>query len=279
MKRRAVLTGLAAAALSQGVGAATSAVWPFRIPTNRRQLLIAGSRMMLGMNEALGREFVKRNPLVDVVVEPSGSLPALIALKRGAIDLAAVDRNFRAAEDAEGISNFLVARNGLGVMVHRSSPLKSLTYAQARDVFAGAIVNWQLLGGPNAPITVVTRVRGAPGRQFMEEVILGGNDIVRTAIDVVASADVVKRVAADARAIGFIALKDRQAADPVNYLAIDDVAPSRETILSNRYPFTQSLYLVEHHNRPAPTGQFIRFACSEAGQRIVEQQGLIATYA
>ena len=146
-------------------------------------------------------------------------------------------------------------------------------------MFAGAIVNWQLLGGPNAPITVVTRVRGAPGRQFMEEVILGGNDIVRTAIDVVASADVVKRVAADARAIGFIALKDRQAADPVNYLAIDDVAPSRETILSNRYPFTQSLYLVEHHNRPAPTGQFIRFACSEAGQRIVEQQGLIATYA
>ena len=72
------------------------------------------------------------------VVERGGSLPACIAARRGAIDLAAMTRPLSDSEDDAGARQYLVARDRIGVIVHRTLPVAGLTQAQVRGLFAGA---------------------------------------------------------------------------------------------------------------------------------------------
>ena len=267
-------------ALALGTAAADCAAfdWPFRTGNKRKSLLLAGSNTMLALNQALAAEFSKLHPLVDVVVEKGGSLPGLIALKRGAIDIAAMARDITALEDETRILNFLIARNDITIVVNRKLPVKSLSRGQIRALLTGAITNWKQVGGPNAPIHVVSRIRGSTSRQFVEEVVLGGRDITASARNLPSAQKLAESVAADPYAIGFISLKDSKGIADVSSLQVDGVTASRRTVLSDRYPYTQSLYLVLSGKKDGPASDFVAFARSPAGQAIVEQQRMVPVY-
>lgn len=252
--------------------------WPFSRRAAREPLLIAGSGTMGELSAALAEAFVKRNPHVDVVVEHGGSLSALIALKRGSVDVAAMSRDLRDLDDQKDVRNFLVARNGVGVVVHARSPLRNLGSAQLRSVFDGTVRNWNVMGGPSQPVQVVTRKRGTPARQFVEEVVLGGGDIAPGALEMDTPEQVVQAVQANPAAIGFILLKDLRDTDQVRLLDVDGIPAKRETILSGRYPLTQSLYYVVTGNANSLAHRFVAFACSPQGQTIVDAQHLVRTF-
>ena len=107
--------------------------------------------------------FSKLQPDTDVVVESGGSLSALIALKRGSVDVAAMDRDLKASEEEAGLKSYLVARNGVGIVVHPDCRLLSLQATQVRALLAGEVRNWAQVGGPHAAVQVVSRTRGSTG--------------------------------------------------------------------------------------------------------------------
>jgi phosphate transport system substrate-binding protein len=289
MKRRKILLALAAATatgatLSAALTSATNTTfgsaryWPFAMKTGHQPLLIAGSGTMYALNRALADAFAQLHPECDLVVEKGGSLPALIALKRGAIDIAAMEHDMTASEEESHLRNFLIARNDIGIAVNKKSPIALLSTDQIRGLLSGDIGNWKHVGGPDAAVQVISRQRGSTSRHFIEEVVLAGGDIAPEAIEVANTRQLAERVAANPHAIGYISLKDRVGIGEVAYLAVDGVAASRETILSNRYPFTQSLYLVVLGDQPGPATEFIAFARSAAGQQIIGQQRLVSAY-
>jgi phosphate transport system substrate-binding protein len=230
------------------------------------------------MNQALAQAFSKSHANVDVVVESGGSLSALIALKRGSVDVAAMGRALKASEEENGLKSFLVARNGVGIVVSPHIGLESLHTHQVRALLSGELVNWSQVGGPNAAVQVVSRARGSTARHFVEEVILEGGDIASGAIEVDSARKLTQEVANSTHAIGFISLKDKQTAVPVRYLAVDGVEASRETLLSERYPFTQSLHLLTLRDPHSTASLFLDFVCSAAGQEVVDASGLVGTY-
>ena len=252
--------------------------WPFSRRVAREPLLIAGSGTMGELNTALATAFVKANPHVDVVVERGGSLSALIALKRGSVDVAAMSRDLRDVDDQKDVRNYLVARNAVAVVVHAKSPLRNLSSAQLRAVFDGTLRHWGALGGPNLPLQVVTRKRGTPARQFVEEAVLGGGEIAAGTLEMDTPEMVVQAVQSNPAAVGFLLRKDLQGASQLRLLDVDGVPATRETILSGRYPLTQSLYYVVMGGPDTLAQRFVAFACGAQGQAIADAQHLVGTF-
>lgn len=275
MKRRNFLGAACASLLGNSIAHAGVFPWSFSVKAERTPLLIAGSPTMFNLNLALVAAFSTQHPLVDAVVEKGGSLPALIALKRGALDVAALERDLSVAEDDLLTRNFLIARNNIAIIVNARSPLSSLSREQVRALLTGAITNWKQLGGPDATVRLISRTRGSTSRQFVEEVVLGGDDIAVNARDVETSRQLSEQVAADPYAVGYLSLKDRNDVSGIVQLGVDGVIATRESVLSGRYPYTQSLHMVLYGERHPVAAEFVAFARSAAGQKIVAQQGLV----
>ena len=277
MYPRRALLALAGALLATRADAALN-FWPFDKRTSRRPLLIAGAHAMFELNKSLASAFSKLHPDIDVVVESGGALSALIALKRGSVDLAAMDRDLKVSEEASGLKGYLIARNGVGIVVNADCKLNSLKSAQIAALLAGEITQWSQVGGTQAAVQVVSRARGSTGRQFVEDFVLSGGDIAATAIECDSAQKLIQTVANTPNALGYISLKDRVDLNAVNYLAVDGVSASRETLLSGRYPFTQSLYLVLQADPNSTARTFVDFVCSQGGQDIVDAANMVGTY-
>jgi phosphate transport system substrate-binding protein len=275
MKRRAFLLALGVAGAATPAYAAKLSFWPFSRRAARRPLLIAGSGIMLEMNTALAAAFSNLYRDIDVVIDAGGSVSALIALKRGSIDVAAMSRDLRETEDEKGLRNYLVARTGVDIVVSNASPITSLTSTQVREILVGELDNWIQAGGPEAPIHVFT---GAPSHRNIEDVVLTTGEITPTGTMFKTGMEASKAVAADPHAIGFVLHEEKHDHASIRYLPIDGVSGSDTTMLSNRYPFTTSLYFAVMHDDPqSPARLWIDFARSDAGQKIISGTRFIAT--
>ena len=277
--RRAALLALAGVAASGDAVAAGLKFWPFDRRSSRKPLLIAGAHAMFALNQSILEAFKKAHSNIDVVLESGASLSALIALKRGSVDIAVMSRDLKTSEDENGLRNYLVARNGVAIAVGPGIRLANLRGHQVRAMLSGEVSNWSQVGGPNAPVRVVSRLRGSVGREFVESFILEGSDIAATAIECDSARKLTQMVASTPYAIGFISIKDKLTAVPVGYIEVDGVQASRETMLSGRYPYTQSLYLVTMSDHQQTTAKlFVDFVRSAAGQALVDAAGMVGTY-
>ncbi|MEZ4642409.1 MAG: substrate-binding domain-containing protein [Chloroflexota bacterium] len=66
-----------------------------------------------------------------------------------------------------------VAVDGLVIIVHPDNPVTNLSRGEVQAVFNGRIANWSALGGPDAPITLVSRERGSGTRAIFVERVMG----------------------------------------------------------------------------------------------------------
>jgi phosphate transport system substrate-binding protein len=251
------------------------------VTTGTRQALLIGvAAPMLPLVKALAAGFLERHApsAAAVLVEPGASLPAYIAASRGAIDMAAMTRALSDAEDGAGARHYLLARDDIGILVHPALPLRSLTRAQVRALLDGEIVNWRALGGPDLPVTVLAPAREGNAREDAEQLLLEGGEF---AVNARECADAAAMLAALRAAPGAIGCLDghRRApvpADAATVLAIDGVPAARDTVLSGRYPYVQSFYLLLHGEPDGAGAAFLRFARGAAGQALVRAHGFVA---
>jgi phosphate transport system substrate-binding protein len=213
-----------------------------------------------------------------MVIETGGSLPAYVAASRGAIDLAAMTRGLTDAEDDPEAHHFLVAKDALAIVVHASSALTSLRRSQVRALLTGETDNWQQLDGPARPVQVYAAPRASVARHFAEEFLLEGSDFAPAAREPGTDAAMLAALAVDPAGVACVAA--RSALPPgVMRLRVEQVAPTPATILSGRYPYAHSFYLMLYGARDGARARFLDFARSPAGQAIVSAQGMTAVCA
>lgn len=263
--RRRLLTAAAAGGATLACGAWS---WPFATRESQHEsLLIAGTAAMKQTTALLADAFTRQYP-VEVVNEGGSTAAGLIALHRGAIDIAAVARELKRSEEGIGLRTWLFAKDALALVVSPDNPVRDLTRQQVRDILSGVIANWKDVGGPNQPIEVINRPAAATTRAWVEENILDGREIVRRARPVANAKRVAPIVAANPRAIGYVAT--RSVSDAVVTLTVDGVGPSRNTIYSGRYPFTRPLYYATRETPPPVVRKFLDFVRSTEGQELME---------
>ena len=274
MKRRYLAGGLAAAI----AGATAYPAWQWvqlrRTPAGKNALLIGGASAMYEMNIALGREFEKRYG-VKVIVERGGSLQGLLAVKRHAIDIAAMARDLEGAEAEPQAHNHLVARDAIAVVVNAKNPVRQLRQALVRDVLTGKINNWKVLGGTDSPIEVVMRPRHTSTSRYVSEVVLAGADLSLKSNFRKTRDELLDFIRQHPNAIGCVATDDGGLPADIPALEIDNIPITRETILSGRYPFERSLYLMTFGRARQQALDFIALAESPEGQAIIDRAGFI----
>ena len=274
MKRRYLAGGLAAAL----AGGAAYPLWQWlqirRAPARHNALLIGGTSAMYELNVALGKEFEKRYG-VKVIVERGGSLQGLLAAKRHAIDIAAMARDLEGAEAEPQAHNRLIARDAIAVVVNAKNPLRQLRRKLVRDILTGTIDNWKTLGGADSLIEVVMRPRDYPTSRYVSEVVIAGADLPLKTHFRKSKEELLAFVRQNPNAIGCVATDDGGLPADIVSLEIDNIPITRETVLSGRYPFERSFYLMTFGPARQQALDFIALAESPEGQAIVDHSGFI----
>lgn len=232
---------------------------------------LAGSTAFQPFAEKLGEQFMAAHPGVHVTVQGGGSAMGIRSAQDGAVQIGMVDL-VKLPREADGLKPFVVARDGIAVIVHPSNPAANLTMAQLRDIFNGTLANWKDMGGPDAPITVVSREAGSGTRSSFEQIV-GEVKLTAHALIQDSNGTIRETVANDAHAIGY--LSHGLINDKIKPLTVAGQACTTEAVMAGGYPLARPIFLLTRGEPQGATKQFIDFVVSEAGQALIRKDGLI----
>lgn len=226
-------------------------------------------------------------PLI-VEIERRGSAAGFQDLVDGNAEIAMMTRAPNAAERDAGWQlgdlespdqEFVVALDGLAIVVDPSNPVRSLSVAQLREVLTGRITDWSQLGGRSGAIQLHVVAAPSGNRDFLRERVLGSAPLagnVRTAPNLTQAA---RAVAGHADALAVVGVGT---AIPrgVRTLAISDggiaVLPTRINVLSEDYPLVRRYRLYGGQLMSALGRSFAQYSVTRRAQQAVERAGFIA---
>ncbi len=249
---------------------------------------VKGSDTMVHLVTAWAEAFMAQNEEYYVSVDSGGSGAGIAALINGTVDIASASREMKDEEKQQAADKgpepveFVVARDGIAVIVHPHNPINELTMEQLSKIFTGAVTNWSAVGGKDQKISVLSRESSSGTYAFFREHVMGDQDYTTDAKLMPATSAIIEATAEDRGSIGYIGLGYVvEAGNRVKALNVKAdanspaVAPSEETVNSGDYRIARPLYL---YTAGEPTGMakaFIDFALSDAGQEIVRENGYV----
>ena len=171
-----------------------------------------------------------------------------------------------------------VAWDALAIIVNRQNPVNNLTMQQIRAIYTGQITNWKQVGGPDAPIHLYVRRGKISGvgyaiRQYVfqdsnMEFVTDPKYVVRS------SGPLEKAVEKDPYAMGITGISSARKRK-VKIIAFDGKTPTYENVASGQYGLYRPLYLVTSPHPSKEVKDFIAFATSDEGRRIIRENGTV----
>ncbi|MGE5545218.1 MAG: phosphate ABC transporter substrate-binding protein [Bacillota bacterium] len=238
---------------------------------SEESITIAGSTSVQPFSEVLAEEFMARHPRAKINVQGGGSSQGIEAVRTGVSEIGASSRELTPKE--KGLHEYLIARDGIVVVVHPSNPVNDLSLNQVKDIFSGRIDNWQEVGGQNREIVLVSREAGSGTRDGFETLAMDGETVSDRALIANSTGAIRMIVSGDRNAIGYISLA---VLDPtVKPLHIDGIKPTAENILNGKYAISRPFIYLTREEPVGLAKAFIDFVLSDYGQRILEDEGLV----
>jgi phosphate transport system substrate-binding protein len=222
----------------------------------------------------------------SIEVFAHGSSTAFTDLKDGKCDVGMSSRRIHDDESASlsalgnlasAASEHVVALDGVAVIVNPANPVSVLTKTQIADAFAGAIHAWSDLGAGKGPIHLYARDDKSGTYDTFRNMVLGTRPLDAGAKRFESSEDLSDAVAADENGIGFIGLSYVRSAKSVmvQEAGTMPLLPSPMTVSTEDYPLARRLYLYAPLGAPIAARDFVDFALSEEGQRVVQAAGFV----
>lgn len=211
-----------------------------------QRITVVGSSTIAPLMSEMAKRFEQANPGIRVDVQAGGSARGLLEVRQGTAQVGMVSRALKA--DEADVSKLLVARDGVGIIVHRVNPIKEISRAQIVDIFSGKLTNWQQLGGADVPITVVSKAEGRSTLEsFSSYFGLAYRDI-RAQVVIGDNQQGVQTVAGAAGAIGYVSIGsaefEARNGAAIKLLPFDGHTPSTAQVAAGTYPITRELNLV-----------------------------------
>lgn len=245
-----------------------AALWSGATPAAAADLVYEGSVPMgeYIMLEA-GEAFYQKYGVKFDAIYSNGTELALRSLEQGACQIAGVARSLAPDELKPGYTYQIIGYDAIAVFVNDENTVDSLTLAQLRSIFSGAIGNWREVAGPDLPIRKVAD--GTSGRTLNQEFInrvMGGGGF--ETVELTASPrEHLLLVSRDSRAITFDSLVLKPAG--AKTLFVGGYLPTEKNIRCGNYPLRRPLYLVAKGQPRGDVEKFMKFMLSSKGQKIV----------
>jgi len=238
-------------------------------PRKPVHLQMIGSDSMHGIARSLADVYTQQRPYVTITVRAANSDVGIRAAREYSGTIGLVARAIKPNE-LDGTRAVVVARDGVAVIVHPSNPINTIMRSQLVQVFSGEIAVWPLGPMTGKPIVVVSREEGSGTRDAFEKMAMNGTRVTRTALVMPSESAVVDYVARNPTAIAYTSMG--ALTRDVRALTIDDVPLARDTVESQKYPFVRTLSFVVPQSPNPEMEDFIAFALSAEGQRMIAQK-------
>ncbi len=227
----------------------------------------------------LARAYEKKTG-IKIHLKGGGATYGIRAVGIGRIDIGGSCRHKLKDDILEKNTKLIqVAWDALVVIVNKKNRISNITTKQLKDILLGRITNWKELGGKDVPIKVVIRKSKINGVSFMlREMLFGDTNIDFRADAIVkkSSGPVEKYVEKNEDAIAVSGISSARKRKGLKFLSLDGVAPTKKNIISGKYHYVRPLYLTVGPKPSKEVKDFIRFALSNEGQRIISKQGTVS---
>ena len=246
-------------------------------------LVIKGSTTILPIAQSIAEEFERQCPNTRVQVSGGGSAEGITALIMGEADIA-TSSTFITEEELKLARQhdvypvpFRIANDCILPVVHKSNPLRNISRDDLKNIYLGLINNWKQLGGPDLTIDVVTRDKASGTFEVWHHLIMNREPVVTKVPPKHSSADVIREVANNPGAIGYIGLGYLSA--NVKPLRVDGVIGSQQTLLDGTYPIHRPLFMFTNGWPSGKTLEFINFVLdANRGQVLIEEADYVPLY-
>lgn len=248
---------------------------------------VRGSDSEVNLVQALAESFMDIDSLTSVGVTGGGSGAGISALINHKTDLANSSRPITEEElyyaEKRDVHPYAItfALDALAIIVHKDSPIDSLTLPQLSMLYTGAADNWMAVGGADLRVTLYGRQSSSGTFIYFRDHVIQA-EYSRSMIGMSGTAQIVEAIRSDRSGIGYVSsgyLNDnilthvkvvhiKKDEDSVAFSPTDD-----EAIGSQRYPITRPLLQYTDGKPKGKLLDFILYQFSEAGQKIISDNG------
>ena len=199
-----------------------------------------GSTSMEKVIGALGEAFMEANPDTTFTYNPTGSGSGIQAVQEGRCDIGLSSRALKDAEKEAGLTETVLAYDGIAMIVNPANPVEDLSLEQIADIYTGKITNWSEVGGNDSQIVLIGREAGSGTRGGFEEIV-GVVDACQYRQELSSTGDVITTVAQNPDAIGYASLAAVK--DTVKALKVAGVTPTEATVKDGTYTIQRPFVL------------------------------------
>lgn len=228
------------------------------VAAGQGRIVVTGSSTIAPLLSDIARRYEVLNPGLEVDVQTGGSSRGIADVRKDTADIGMVSRDLTTEET--DLTGYVLARDGIALIVHASNPVRSLTDDDVLAIFTRRKTRWSDFGGPDRPITLLNKAEGRSTldvflaylrlnvRDIKPDVVIGDNE------------QAVKVLAGNPNAIGYVSIGTIEyhlsAGTPIRALALGPVAPSSQAVAEGRYAASRRLNLVV---KGAPSPEVARF--------------------
>lgn len=234
-----------------------------------------GSTSMEKVIGTLGEAFEQNNSGVSFTYNPTGSGSGIKAVQEDRCDIGLSSRKLKDEEKAQGLSETVLAYDGIAVIVHPENPVSDLNLEQIADIYTGKITNWSEVGGADAEIVLIGREAGSGTRDGFESITKTAENC-KYRQELTSTGDVITTVASNPNAIGYASLASVK--DTVKTLDVGGVTPSEATVKDGSYVVQRPFVMVTKKDKElSDTAQkFFDFALSSDASSLISGAGAVA---
>ena len=233
-----------------------------------------GSTSMEKVIGALGEAFEQNNEGVSFTYNPTGSGSGITAVSEGRCDIGLASRALSDDEKASGLTETVLALDGIAVIVNPENPVSDLSLETVAKIYKGEITNWKEVGGNDAEIVLIGREAGSGTRDGFESVT-DTEDACQYRQELTSTGDVITAVSGNPNAIGYASLASVK--DSVKALSVGGVSPSEDSVRGGSYAVQRPFILVtKTDGELSETAQaFFDFAVSADANDIISAAGAV----
>ncbi len=256
-----------------------------------KMLQIKGSDTMVNLVQILAEEYMGKNPGAAIAVLGGGSGTGITGLINQTCDIANSSREWKPKEIDQawdkGVTPrpFVVAVDGLSIIVNEKNPIARLTVAQVGALYRGEIKNWKAVGEFAKPVSLYGRQSNSGTYVFMQEFVLGNKNYSTDMKEMNGNAQIIEGVLQDEGAVGYVGVGylfdekgqvrkglkvveiSKEPGGPA-YLPTDKAA-----VDSGNYPIARPLYMATNGKPKGDAAKFLTWIVGPEGQAIVEREG------
>lgn len=237
----------------------------------RNAFTMAGSTAFQPFAEKLADHYMAAHPDASITVQGGGSAVGVQSALSGAAQIGMADL-VSLPPEAAALTSWVVARDGIAVVVNPANGVGKLTLEQVRRIFSGEIRTWKDVGGEDRSIAVVSREAGSGTRSSFEQIV-GNLKLSADAIIQDSNGTIRETVANDVNAIGYLSHGLLNA--KIKAVEIDGALCTEEAIMAGHYKLVRPIYLLTRAPVAPACQAFLDFILSEEGQTVIHENGLI----